>query len=218
MDPLPVPIDTGEGPPLVLLHGYAMRPDTYHGLVELLAPRCRVIVPDLFDVGSDWSYPGVLGSFVATLDHLGLERVSMVAHSFGGGLQLGFASEFPERVVELVFSDTLGVRREWRLADEALRHPLGLLRLATPSAMASFAASWVQHPRQLVQAAWWAFTSSRDGASQEVASAGLRSHVLWANRDSVLNRRDGEAFARALEASFTVAAPVPRRPVDHDWM
>jgi len=215
---LDVPIDTGEGPPLVLLQGYGMRPGIYGGLARLLAERCRVLVPDLFAVEGGWSYPSVLGSLVATLDHLGLERVSMVAHSFGGGLQLGLAAQFPERVVELVFSDTLGMRRGWRLADEALRHPVRLLRLATPAAAGSFAVSWARHPRQLLEAGWWGFTSSRDGATRVVASAGLPTHVLWANRDSVLNRRDGEAFAQAMDASFTVAAPDDRRPVDHDWM
>jgi hypothetical protein len=40
--------------------------------------------------------------------------------------------------------------------------------------------------------------------------------VLWANRDSLLRRQDGQELARELHASFTVAdAP---GYVDHDWM
>jgi hypothetical protein len=42
--------------------------------------------------------------------------------------------------------------------------------------------------------------------------------VLWANRDSVLRRSDGERFARELNASFTVASAPDGRPIDHDWM
>ena len=43
--------------------------------------------------------------------------------------------------------------------------------------------------------------------------------MLWAERDTILKRADGEAFARDLHATFTVA----RRPpgygrIDHDWM
>jgi pimeloyl-ACP methyl ester carboxylesterase len=215
---LRVPIDTGEGSPVVVLHGYAMGPHPYRLLAERLAPRCRVVIPDLFAVRGRWSYARVLEALIAAVDRLGLDRMTLLGHSFGGGLELGFASRFPERVVELVFSDTLAVSREWGLADEAMRHPWGLLRLATPTAAVAFARSWIEHPRQLVEAAWWGFTSGRDGVSEAIAHARLPAHVLWANRDSILSRRDGENFARELKASFTVASAPDGRSIDHDWM
>jgi pimeloyl-ACP methyl ester carboxylesterase len=215
---LEVPVDVGEGSPVVLLHGFAMRPATYGRLADLLSRRCRVVIPDLFAIRGRWSYPVVLDAFVATLDRLELGDVTLLGHSFGGGIELGFATRFPGRVVELVFSDTLAVSHQWGLADEALRHPLGLLRLATPAAAGAFARSWFEHPRQLVRAAWWGFTSGRDSDSEAVARAGLPAHVLWANRDSILSRDDGRHFARELNASFTVASAPDRRPIDHDWM
>lgn len=218
MKPLEVPIDIGTGPPIVLLHGYAMRPDTYRALAELLARRCRVVIPDLFALRGRWSYPAVLDAFTATLDGLGLDRVTLLGHSFGGGIEIGFAARFPGRAVELVFSDTLAVSREWGLASEALRHPGGLVRLATPIAMSAFARQWIEHPRQLVDGGWWGFTSGRDGEAEACASAGLPAHVLWANRDSILRRSDGESFAAVLNASFTVASAPDGRPIDHDWM
>ena len=213
-----MPVDVGEGSPVVLLHGFAMRPATYGRLADLLAQRCRVVIPDLFAIRGPWSYPLVLDAFVATLDRLELEDVTLLGHSFGGGIELGFATRFPGRVVELVFSDTLAVSHEWGLADEALRHPVGLLRLATPAAAGAFARSWLEHPGQLVSAAWWGFTSGRDSDTEAVARAGLPAHVLWANRDSILSRDDGRQFARELNASFTVASAPDRRPIDHDWM
>jgi hypothetical protein len=75
---------------------------------------------------------------------------------------------------------------------------------------------WVEHPRQLIDAAWWGFRSGRSSDIHVVAEAGLPAHVLWANRDSILSRQDGQEFARELDASFTVVdAP---GFVDHDWM
>jgi hypothetical protein len=74
------------------------------------------------------------------------------------------------------------------------------------------------HPRQVAQAAWWGFRSSRRGESRRVAALGLSAHVLWANRDSLLSRQDGIAFARELNASFTVADSAGGKPVDHDWI
>jgi pimeloyl-ACP methyl ester carboxylesterase len=216
---LAVPIDVGRGAPLVVLHGFAMQPATYNGLVQRLAPRCRVIVPDLFSVRGRWRYSKVLDAFTLALDQLGLDQVSLLGHSFGGGIELGFASRFPDRVVELVFSDTLAVSREWGLADEAMRHPSRILRLATPMAASAFVRSWIHHPQQLMGAAWWGFTSGRDSDSLTVAQAGLPSYVLWANRDSILSRSDGQMFAKEIGArSFTVAAAPDGRAIDHDWM
>jgi pimeloyl-ACP methyl ester carboxylesterase len=218
LEDLHVPVDTGAGAPVIVLHGYAMRPDTYLPLADLLAPRCRVVIPDLFAFRGRWRYPQVLDAFTATVDRLGLERVSLMGHSFGGGIELGFAARYPDRVAELVFSDTLAVSRQLGLADEVLRHPLGLFHLATPSAASAFARSWIEHPRQLVGAGWWGFRSVRDGESEACARAGIAAHVLWANRDSILSRSDGERFAGELNASFTVASAPDGRPIDHDWM
>jgi pimeloyl-ACP methyl ester carboxylesterase len=216
--PLDVPIDFGDGPPVVILHGFAMKPDTYRDLVRLLAPKCRVVVPDLFAVRGGWSYDRVLDAFTSALDQLDLDRVTMIGHSFGGSIELGFASRFPKRVVELVFSDTLAVSREWRLASEAMSHPSRIVELASRKSVGAFVRSWVTHPRQLTDAALWAFTSDREYDARECAKAGLRSHVLWANRDSILSRSDGMRFADELGAGFTVAFAPDRRPVDHDWM
>ena len=215
---LDVPIGAGNGPPVVVLHGFAMRPATYGGLVRLFAERCRVFVPDLFAVRGQWSYATVLEAFITTIDDLGLDQVTLIGHSFGGGIELGFASLFPDRVVEVVFSDSLAASREWRLATEVLHHPVRLLRLATPTAATAFAQTWFDHPRQLIDAAWWGFTSGRENDSRTIARAGIAAHVLWANRDSILSRSDGLRFADELDASFTVASGPDGRSYDHDWM
>jgi pimeloyl-ACP methyl ester carboxylesterase len=218
MRELKVPVDRGQGLPLVLLHGYAMRPITYGPLADLLAERCRVIVPDLFNVPGRWSAEKVLDALVATLDSLGLDQVSVLGHSFGGGIEGDLASRAPQRVVELVFSDTLAVSKQFRLADEALRHPTRILRLATPPAASAFLWNWVRHPPQMVEAALWGFASGRSADDVAISCDGIPCHVLWADRDSVLSRSDGERFAHQLGASFTVAQSPDGRPLDHDWM
>jgi pimeloyl-ACP methyl ester carboxylesterase len=215
---LEVPIDTGEGPVLVLLHGFAMTPGTYGGLVDLLATRCRVVVPDLFAVAGRWRYAKVVDALATALDDLGLDRVSVLGHSFGGGIGLGFTTQFPDHVVEVVFSDSLAASREWQLAAEVLHHPVRLLRLATPRALSAFGRTCVGHPRQLADAAWWGFTSGRETDARTVARERIPAHVLWANRDSILSRSDGQRFAWELGATFTVASAADGRAMDHDWM
>ena len=132
--PLSVGIDLGDGRPLVLIPGYGMQPDVYLGTTRLLAERCRVVLIDIYAIRGPWRDEEVARSLSATLDRLELQRASFLVHSFGGGIELRFAVQHPERVVELIFSDTLAVSCEWALADEAMSHPLRLLGMTTPRA------------------------------------------------------------------------------------
>ena len=52
-----------------------------------------------------------------------------------------------------------------------------------------------------------------------VVAAGIPCHVLWAERDTLLRRSDGQDFARDLHATFDVVnRPPGYGRVDHDWM
>jgi pimeloyl-ACP methyl ester carboxylesterase len=211
-------ITVGDGPTIVVLHGYGMQPETYLRTARLLADRARVVIPSIFALPERWTFDHALECLELTLDELEVERVTLVGHSFGGGLELGLAARSPERVRECVFSDTLGVHREFGLALEAV-HPIGILRMASVPAAASFIGSWVTHPVQLSSAAMWAFFSNRATEIQTLADCGMPCHVMWAERDTVLSRNDGAEFARLLNATFTVAdRPPGYGPIDHDWM
>jgi pimeloyl-ACP methyl ester carboxylesterase len=212
-------VTLGEGPPLVLLHGFAMQPETYLPLARVLADRVRVVIPAIFALPERWSFEHAIECLELTIDDQGIDRMSLLGHSFGGGLELDLACRRPERVVECVFSDTLADRREFRLAQEALRNPPRLLAMASVPAAEAFFKSVLTHPVQLVRAAWWGFTSDRSADIHTIVDAGIPCHVVWAERDSILLRSDGEAFARDLHATFTVAKRPPGYGrIDHDWM
>ena len=216
--PLRVDVDTGNGPLIVLLTGFAMPPALYRPTADLLGQTCRVVVPDIYRVRGRWRRDDIVDRLATTIADIGANRATIIGHSFAGGIELSYAARFPERIRELVFADTLCNSREFRLANEATRHPVRLLWMATPSAARSFGETAITHPRQVVEAGWFGFTSSRHPDIERVASLGIRSYVLWANRDSILRRSDGAAMARELRASFTVARSADGKPVDHDWV
>jgi len=60
------------------------------------------------------------------LDHLKVDKVSLVAQSMGGSTALGFASAHPERVSALIMSDTIGGYSDPEIAK--LRETLGSTR------------------------------------------------------------------------------------------
>src|SRR3954467_15144711 len=166
-------VTVGDGPALVLLHGYAMQPETYLPLARLLADRARVVIPAIFALPERGSFAHAIECLELTVDEQGLDRMSLLGHSFGGGLELDLACRRPERIVECVFSDTLADRREFRLAQEALRNPPRLLAMASVPAAEAFFKSMLTHPVQLVRAAWWGFTSDRSGDIETIVSEGI---------------------------------------------
>ena len=210
---------TGDGPPVVLFHGFAMCPETYATTARCIAECDRTVVcPDLFSLPGAWRAESVVSAVAATLDRLGVGDATMIAHSFGGGIQLDLAVAYPHLAGSLVFADTLGLSREMKLAREAV-HPSTLVRLATRQAAYSFGSTALSHPVSLARAAWWGFASDRRDHASMIARRAIPCHVIWAERDTLLRRSEGQAFARSLGASFhLLCADEGGGPVDHDAM
>jgi pimeloyl-ACP methyl ester carboxylesterase len=102
---------TGEGRPVVLLHGFPDSGAIWRNQVPVLAGAgFQVIVPDLRGFGAsavpesvdEYSILYSVGDVVAVLDHLGLARAHIVGHDFGAALAWAFAAFLPERVDRMV--------------------------------------------------------------------------------------------------------------------
>jgi pimeloyl-ACP methyl ester carboxylesterase len=102
---------TGEGRPVVLLHGWPDSGRLWRNQVSALAAAgFKVIVPDLRGFGrSDkpadveaYSIPFLAGDVLAVLDAAGVERAHVVGHDWGAALAWATASLVPDRVDHLV--------------------------------------------------------------------------------------------------------------------
>jgi pimeloyl-ACP methyl ester carboxylesterase len=101
----------GDGPPLVLLHGYMMSHWYFHPLFARLSEKYQVLAIDLPGYGESdrpspktfaYDYPAFAHVVAEVLDQLGLPRVTLLGHSMGGGVALTLAARSPERVERLV--------------------------------------------------------------------------------------------------------------------
>lgn len=134
----------GEGPPVALIHGVAGRADQWQKVIELLARSHTVVAPDLLGHGEsakprgDYSLGAHATGIRDLLVALGLTRASVVGHSFGGGIAMQFAYQFPERCERLVLVSSGG------LGDEV--H--ALLRAATLPG-SEYVLPMLAHPRVL---------------------------------------------------------------------
>jgi pimeloyl-ACP methyl ester carboxylesterase len=103
-------LESGEGPPVLLLHGAGFVPgaDAWRVTIPALATRYRVIAPDALGWGPgdqldlDYSFGYMVDALRELQDALGLERTHVVGHSMGGWLASLLAYESPERVDSLV--------------------------------------------------------------------------------------------------------------------
>jgi 3-oxoadipate enol-lactonase len=97
--------ESGDGPVLLLLHGFCETHAIFDGLVSALAARCRVIMPDLpGHGGTAWdkgirSLDDVACWLRDFLDAMEVERCVLVGHSLGGYIAAAFADLFPERLL-----------------------------------------------------------------------------------------------------------------------
>ena len=97
--------ETGEGPPLVLLHEGVVDSRIWERVVPLLAKRHRLIRYDQRGFGDSPRPEGpysLVEDLVAVLDAAGLERAALVGASRGGNVALSTAVERPERLSALI--------------------------------------------------------------------------------------------------------------------
>ena len=99
-------------PPVLLLHGWPQHWWSWRRLMPLLADRYRVLAMDLRGFG--WSEPTARGyrkeelaaDVVGVLDAMGLERVHLVGHDWGGVVGFLVCLDHPDRVARYVPMNT----------------------------------------------------------------------------------------------------------------
>lgn len=101
-------VKAGSGPALLLMHGLACDHTTWDRVIEQLAEHYTVIAPDLLGHGlsdkprADYTLGGYANGMRDLLTVLGVERATVVGHSFGGGIAMQFGYQFPERTERII--------------------------------------------------------------------------------------------------------------------
>ena len=105
---------SGQGPAILLTHGFASASQFWQGQVETLSPRFTVITWDMRGHGSTdapenpsaYTEEATVADMRAILDACGVERAILGGHSLGGYMSLAFRLVHPRRVRALLIFDT----------------------------------------------------------------------------------------------------------------
>lgn len=118
----------GNGPPLLLLHGYPESHLMWHAVAPLLAEQRTVVASDLTGYGQSsrpapaadhrpHSKRSMAADQVAAMAALGFDRFAVAGHDRGGRVGYRMALDHPDRVEQLAVFDVVPTGEVWRRAD-----------------------------------------------------------------------------------------------------
>lgn len=128
-DPNPVhAVEQGSGAPVVLLHGQPGQGTDWDLVVEAVAGRLRLIVPDRPGYGrTGGSAVGVAANadaLIELLDRKHIDHATIVGYSWAGAVALDLAQRHPSRVSALVLVASVGATGSVDDLDRALSAPV----------------------------------------------------------------------------------------------
>lgn len=121
---------SGQGPPLVLLHGIPSSSYLWRDVIGPLSATFEILAPDLLGYGDsdkrldvDLSIAAQARYIVAFMETLGVHQAAVAGHDIGGGVAQLMAVDEPQRVARLILIDSI-VDNNWPIADIArLKEP-----------------------------------------------------------------------------------------------
>ena len=114
----------GDGPPLLLLHGYPQNHLIWHAVAPRLAERFTLVMPDLRGYGEStgpapdaenvlYSKRTMAADMVAVMRALGHDRFGLAGHDRGGRVAYRLTLDHPNRVTRLAALDIVPTFEVW---------------------------------------------------------------------------------------------------------
>jgi pimeloyl-ACP methyl ester carboxylesterase len=221
-------VRVGQGPAVLLLHGLGCDHTTWDAVIEPLSRRCTVIAPDLLGHGrsdkprADYSIGGFANGMRDLLTVLGIDKATVVGHSFGGGVAMQFAYQFPERTDRLMLVAAGGLGPDVTPAIRAIATPgfhqvMGLLtmpgvRHAGVAGLRALAHAPLKVTRDLDEVAT-IYDTFKDPAARHAIRHVVRAVVDW--RGQIVTMADRAYLTEEMPLSVVWGSDDAVLPVEH---
>jgi pimeloyl-ACP methyl ester carboxylesterase len=229
----------GDGPAVVFLHGWGLSHRTYrHGLERIVGHGARVLAPALPGFGGtaplqsrQFALEGYADWVAAFIREVGVEGpVTLIGHSFGGGVALRTAHDHPELVGQLVLVNSIGGsvwanrgelpvlladRPIWDWGLHLAAHALSVRSFTRvmPVIAADAVPNFLLHPGTLWKVGRLARDANLATELEELKQRGLPIVIVWGRDDTVLPWACAESLAVALGGPRVVTVPG-----NHSWL
>jgi pimeloyl-ACP methyl ester carboxylesterase len=223
--------EAGEGPPVVLLHGFPTSSFLWRDLLPILSVGMRVVAPDLLGFGESEKPEGADLSLVAQAGYvreltgaLGIERFAVVGHGMGGGVAQRLALDGGVDAMVLIDSyafdqwPSAGAKEVRDVPPDSTPEAVEALvrvwledtvvkRALTPDEIESYVRPWREDPAALIRG-----ILALDGRGLEDAEASLPSldaatFVVWGEDDPYLPAAIAERLGDCLPGSMVALLP-----------
>jgi pimeloyl-ACP methyl ester carboxylesterase len=229
----------GDGPAVVFLHGWGLSHRTYrHGLERIVGHGARVLAPALPGFGGtaplqsrQFALEGYADWVAAFIREVGVEGpVTLIGHSFGGGVALRTAHDHPELVGQLVLVNSIGGsvwanrgelpvlladRPIWDWGLHLAAHALSVRSFTRvmPVIAADAVPNFLLHPGTLWRVGRLARDANLASELEDLKQRGLPIVIVWGRDDTVLPWACAESLAVALGGPRVVTVPG-----NHSWL
>jgi pimeloyl-ACP methyl ester carboxylesterase len=106
-------VDEGTGPVIIMLHGNPTWSYFYRNLIKHFSKNYRVIVPDHLGMGlssknpnSKYTLKNRIEQIEILIDHLKIDKFSLVLHDWGGAIGMGVATKRPDSIIKIMAMNT----------------------------------------------------------------------------------------------------------------
>ncbi len=107
----------GEGPAILVLHGWGGASDSWVEVQEILAQKgYKVICPDFPGFGKTpppidpWDVGDYANLILNFTQKLGLDNFFLLGHSFGGRISIKFVTQYPDKIKILILCASAGIK------------------------------------------------------------------------------------------------------------
>lgn len=217
--------DTGNGPVVVLLHGLGSRKEDWMPVIEPLAQKYRLLIPDQIGFGHsdkpllDYRVQTYVDFLNEYLRQLNVQKASIVGESLGGWIAALYALELSNGahlipLEKLVLVDAAGLKQDKPIPD---LNPSSLAAMRGLMEAVFYDTSWLNE--DALRKIFTDKLSVHDGYTirsflgnlggeyldDKLANIKVPTLVLWGKQDKLLPIASGERFAAGIAGARLVS-------------
>ena len=219
--------DIGSGPVVVLLHGLGSRKEDWLPVLEPMAQKYRLLVPDQIGFGRsdkpllDYSVQTYVDFLNEFLRQLKVEKASLVGESLGGWIAALYVAEIGGGahlvpVEKLVLVDAAGLKQDQPIPD---LNPSSLVAMRGVMEAVFYDTSWVNedalrkiftdklavHDGYTVRSFLGNPTREKERLDERLGSIKAPTLVVWGKQDKLLPITSGERYAAGIAGAKMVS-------------
>jgi pimeloyl-ACP methyl ester carboxylesterase len=219
--------DVGSGPTVVLLHGLGSRKEDWLPVLEPMAQKYRLLVPDQIGFGKsdkpllDYSVQTYVDFLNEFLRQMKVEKASLVGESLGGWIAALYVAEIGGGahlipVEKLVLVDAAGLKQDQPIPD---LNPSSLVAMRGVMEAVFYDTTWVNddalrkiftdklavHDGYTVRSFLGNPTREKERLDDRLASIKVPTLVTWGKQDKLLPIGAGERYAAGIAGAKLVS-------------